>query len=265
MPRRTARDEHRRTLGQNFLNDPRVVADVLGASRAPPGALVVDLGAGAGALTAAAAAAGHRVVAVELDPAWVRLLRSRAPSWGDVEVVQADALRVRLPTEPFHLLSNAPYGIGTQLVRRVLADAHGLVRATFVLQREAARRLAGAGRTGRFAATWAPWFALRAGRRIPAQAFRPVPSVDAAVLTIAPRDVPLLSPAAFADYSRFVERAFTGRRSTLARRLGPRGAGALAAAGVPRTATPSAVAPELYATLFTKLARRDGHPRAVRA
>ena len=79
------------------------------------------------------------------------------------------------PHERFHLVANAPYGIGTQLVRRVLRDAHGLVRGVIVLQRETAHRLA---RNGRFAASWAPWFELRVQARIPPQAFRPVPSVE---------------------------------------------------------------------------------------
>ena len=255
MPRRTDRDARRRALGQNFLHDRTVVDDVIGTLHPPPGGLVVDLCAGAGALTRAVAARGHPVIAVELDPAWVGVLRSRAPISGDVTVVAGDALRVALPATPFHVICSAPYGIGTQLVRRLLVDAHGMVRAAVVLQRQTALRLAGRPRTGRFAATWAPWFELRVGRRIPATAFRPVPAVESAVLTIEPRDVPLLSPAAFSAYDRLLSRAFAGRGRTLADRLGRGGAAAVVAAGVPRTATPSAVPPERYAAVFTALAR----------
>src|SRR5687768_17409613 len=104
MPRRTPRDARRRALGQNFLPDQSVVADVLGTLHPPPGALVVDLGAGAGALSAAAAAREARVIAVELDPAWTRLLRSRAPACGDVEVIAGDALRVPFPSERFYVV-----------------------------------------------------------------------------------------------------------------------------------------------------------------
>jgi len=259
VPRRTPRDARRRTLGQNFLHDQGVIADVVGTLHPPPGALVVDLGAGAGALTAAAAARGARVVAVELDPAWLAVLRTRAPGWGAVEVVPGDLLAVPLPAEPYLVLASAPYAIGTRLVRRLLSDAHGLVRAAVVLQHETARRLAGRPRCGRFAATWAPWFELRVARRIPARAFRPIPAVDSAVLTLAPRAAPLLSPAAYRDYDRFLAAVFDGRGRTLADRLA-RHAGdrrralrALEAAGVPPAATPSAVAPEVYPRLFRPL------------
>ena len=229
-----------------------VVADVVATLHPPPGALVVDLGAGAGALTRAVAARGHRVLAVELDPHWARHLRTHAPGWGAVSVLPGDLLAVPLPAERYLVLASAPYAIGTRLVRRLLSDAHGLVRAAVVLQHETARRLAGRPRCGRFAATWAPWFELRVARRIPARAFRPVPAVDSAVLTLAPRAAPLLSPAAYPRYDAFLAAVFGGRGNTLARRLNVRPA-ALAALGLPRDATPAAIPPEAYARVFTAL------------
>ncbi|MDA0162440.1 rRNA adenine N(6)-methyltransferase family protein [Solirubrobacter ginsenosidimutans] len=241
MPRRTQR---RRALSQNFLHDQSVIAEVIGTLHPPPGTLVVDLGAGAGALTRRLART-NRVLAVELDPRWADHLRTHARAWGDVTVQRADALTVGFPRERFHLVSNAPYHVGTQLVRRVLTDAHGLERGVFVLQLETARRLAG---DGRFAATWAPWFELRVHGRIPPRAFRPAPSVDSAVLTVVPRPVPLLSPAAFADYDAFLARVFNGRGNTLAQRVGD--ARALKRAAIPRDATPGSVPPEAFARLY---------------
>lgn len=253
MPRRTSRDARRRALGQNFLRDRAVAADVLRALRPPPGSLIVDLGAGDGALTAAAAGAGHRVIAVELDRHWVDTLRRQAGAWGDVEVVHADALAVALPAAPFYVMSCVPYAISTRLVRRLLTNAHGLIAASLVLQRETARRLAGRPRAGRFAATWAPWYRLEVGRCVPARAFRPVPQVESALLAIAPRAQPLLTPAAFEPYVRFLDTVFAGRGRTIGERLGRRSRTPLATAGIPRDATPSAVAPEAYAALFAAL------------
>jgi 23S rRNA (adenine-N6)-dimethyltransferase len=156
-----------------------------------------------------------------------------------------------MPGEPFYVISAVPYGIGTPLVRRLLTDAHGLIRASLVLQRETARRLAGRPRTGRFAATWAPWYRLEVGRRVPARAFRPVPRAESALLEVAPRAQPLLSPAASEPYVRFLDTVFAGRGRTIGERFGRRSRAPLATAGIPRDATPSAVAPEAYAALFT--------------
>jgi 23S rRNA (adenine-N6)-dimethyltransferase len=243
MPRRTQR---RRALSQNFLHDQSVIAEVIGTLHPPPGTLVVDLGAGAGALTKPLART-NRVHAVELDPRWATHLRTHAKAWGDVTVHHGDALAASFPRERFHLVCNAPYHVGTKLVRRVLTDAHGLERGVFVLQLQTARRLA---KDGRFAATWAPWFELRTHGRIPPRAFRPAPTVDSALLTIVPRAVPLLSPAAFADYDAFLTRVFTGRGDTLAKRVGDRRA--LKRAAIPSDATPSSVPPEVFARLYCR-------------
>jgi 23S rRNA (adenine-N6)-dimethyltransferase len=181
-----------------------------------------------------------------------------------VTVVAGDALRVPLPDEPHLVVSNAPYAIGTRLTRRLLTEAHGLTRAALVLQREAARRLAGRPACGRFAATWAPWFAISTGRTVPARAFRPPPAVASAIVTLAPRQAPLLSPAAFRDYDAFLAAVFGGRGRTVAERLRRHGAGRrgaqrmLAAAGVDAAATPSQVAPERYARLFAAYRRARG-------
>src|SRR4051794_30379863 len=99
MPHRTRRDARRRALAQNFLHDQNVIADVIGTLHPPPGALVVDLGAGAGALTGPMANRPARVIAVELDPHWANTLRMHANRWGDVTVVHGDALKVPFPQE----------------------------------------------------------------------------------------------------------------------------------------------------------------------
>jgi 23S rRNA (adenine-N6)-dimethyltransferase len=261
---RTERDARRRALSQNFLVDDRAIAAVVGTLHPPPGGTVLDLGAGRGALTARAATDGRHVIAIERDPAWVHHLRAHAPRWGRVEVASGDILTTPFPPAPYYVLSNAPFNIGTRLVRRLLTEAHGLVRAVVVLQRETAHRLAGSPRAGRFAATWAPWFELRVDERIPRAAFRPVPGVDAAVLTLQPRARPLLSPAVYREYDAFLGTMFAGRDrgvgDRLARTIGrSRARAAVVAAGIDPRTVPSDVEPETYAALFGKLSpAREG-------
>ncbi len=263
MRSRTARDERRRTLGQNFLVDDRAIARVVASLDLEPGSLVLDIGAGRGALTRAAAQRGARVLAVEIDPAWARALRREAARWGDVRVVRRDALVLRFPNEPFRVLASPPYGISTKIVRRLLVEGHGMQEAVLVLQVEAARRLAGDPATSRFAALWAPWYSLEVGARVGRHSFRPVPAVDSAVLRITPRAQPGLSPSAFVQYESFVARVFTGRGATVAERLGlGKRAGAVRAAlrrlGLDPRATPSGVPAPSYAELFREIGPPKG-------
>ena len=158
----------------------RLVAD----ADVRPGELVVDVGAGTGALTAPLVAAGARVVAVELHPARAAALRERFAG-EDVVVVRADAADLRLPRRPFRVVANPPFATTTALLRRLLAPGSRLVRADLVLQDAAARRWA-AGRAPR-AGRWARYHAVGLGRRIPRRAFSPPPRVDCRVLVVTRR------------------------------------------------------------------------------
>lgn len=80
--RRTARDQRRRTHGQNFLADPRVATAFLRRAELRPDDLVVEFGAGTGALTVPLAEHGVTVWAVEADPVWARRLRRRLVAEG---------------------------------------------------------------------------------------------------------------------------------------------------------------------------------------
>ncbi|CAN5387324.1 23S rRNA (adenine(2058)-N(6))-methyltransferase Erm(37) [soil metagenome] len=194
--RPTPRDLRRRTHGQNFLVDQRVVRRFLSRADLRPDDLVVDLGAGTGALTLPLAAAGARVVAVERDPRWAQSLRrsvTAAGLAGRVEVVEADLRRVRLPPSPYRVVSSPPFSLTTAVLSRLLDDPEqGPWRADLLLQRAVAVKRAAEPPTSLRSAAWAPWWRFELGERVGRQAFRPVPGIDTAWLGIDKRDPPVL-------------------------------------------------------------------------
>jgi 23S rRNA (adenine-N6)-dimethyltransferase len=162
--------ESRRAWGWHPLADEwagRLVAD----AGVRPGRLVLDIGAGRGALTRHLLLAGAQVIAVEPHPGRARYLRERY----DVTVVEADVLSLRLPHRAFQVVASPPYGISSALLRLLLAPHSRLVAADLVLQRAVVRRYA-----GRHSKRWD----LRAGRSLPRTAFRPPPLVDSSVLVV---------------------------------------------------------------------------------
>ena len=106
-----------------------------------PGDLVVDLGAGTGAVTGPLLDAGARVIAVELHPGRADALRERYGA--GVVVVRADLRELRLPRRPFRVVASPPYQLSSALVAALLGTDR-LLSADLVLQRATARRLAAA-------------------------------------------------------------------------------------------------------------------------
>jgi 23S rRNA (adenine-N6)-dimethyltransferase len=176
-----------------------------------PGDLVLDLGAGTGRLTAELARAARRVVAVEVDPRLAERLRGR---WPNVEVVEADAREVELPSEPFRVVANLPFH-GTNEILRHLLDNPGvpLVRADVVVQWGVAVKRGLPWPSTVNGVVWSAWHTARVERRLPRRAFEPPPSVDAGLLVFERRPQPLVPEELAGDYRRFVARGF---------RLGPR-------------------------------------------
>lgn len=184
---------------------------------------MLDLGAGAGLLTGALRAAGARVLAVELDVDLAATLRNRFGRDEHVQVVQGDATRVTLPSEPFAVLANLPFAAGTSILRRLLDDPRvPLIRLDTIVEWGLADKRTRVWPSTQLSCYWSAWYELAIARRVPREAFAPPPSVDAAVLRAVRRAEPLVPAAEARAYLAFLQRGFAepGRL----RRLVPRAA-----------------------------------------
>jgi 23S rRNA (adenine-N6)-dimethyltransferase len=133
--------------------------------------VVVDLGAGEGALTLPLVRAGCRVLAVELHARRASVLRERVAG-SRVAVLEVDLEDLRWPGHPFRVVANPPYVGINALVRRLLG-VRQLRSADLVVAEGAARGLA-----RRYAGR------LELGERVPARAFGNPPPSPARVLRI---------------------------------------------------------------------------------
>ena len=211
------RPRHRRGRGQHFLRSSKLAAELVRAAGIRRDDIVLDLGAGAGALTAPLVRSGASVVAVEIDTELAAGLRRRFP---EVRVVEGDLLSVPFPRERFKVVANLPFGCATAILRRLLDPRTLLESADVIVEWSVASKRASVWPGTQLSAYWGAWFELSLARRLPRSVFAPQPSVDAGVLRIIRRGEPLVPAADRAAYER-VPRARLSRRPALGRDSAP--------------------------------------------
>ncbi|WP_410870605.1 ErmE/ErmH/ErmO/ErmR family 23S rRNA (adenine(2058)-N(6))-methyltransferase [Nocardia sp. A7] len=251
---RTARDHTRRTLSQNFLVNQIAVDSIVSA--AEPAGLVLEPGAGEGILTRALARQGAQVTAYEIDPLLAAKLSARTRSERGIRVVRGDFTKAKAPREPFAVVGNIPFSVTADIVDWCLT-APTLTSATLLTQREYARKRTGDyGRWSLLTATTWPWFAWDLRGHIPRDNFRPIPSVDSAILRITRRPEPLVPHRD--SYTELVRTAFSGVGGTVRASLRTRYQGvdtAMTSAGIAPDSVVAYVHPEQWVALHSTLIR----------
>lgn len=196
-----------RRLGQNFLIDLNIHDVIVNAAEVGPGDVILEVGPGTGALTALMAARGAAVVAVDVDPAMVKLTSEAVAGLPNVRVLHRDALAGKHKLSPvvldavrsglaagpdrrFKLVANLPYNIATPLITNLLVHPELCPTLMVVtIQRELADRLIAGPSTADYGAVSVVVRALAEAsivRGLPPSVFWPRPKVDSAIVAIRP-------------------------------------------------------------------------------
>jgi 16S rRNA (adenine1518-N6/adenine1519-N6)-dimethyltransferase len=235
-----------RRMGQNFLIDRNVLAEIIAVAGVQLGQTVLEVGPGLGILTAALADAvgpTGTVVAVELDKRLAAYLQTVFAPVTHVRIVQQDILRVTpdalLAGAPYVVVANLPYQVTSAAFRHFLEARHPPDRTTVLIQREVAERIVATPPEMSVLAVAVQFFARpQIAFGVPPEAFTPRPAVQSSVLTLN-RVPPPLPRERWAHFFAIVQAGFGAKRkqvhNSLTERLRlPReqiGA-ALAAAGI---------------------------------
>ncbi len=258
----------RKSLGQHFLSDPRILSRIADALGPVHDTTVVEIGAGRGALTDLLRERARRVVAVELDRALAELLRARYAGDDRVSIVEGDVLRFSLGAlagGEYALVGNVPYYITTPIVFHALERPRPS-RAVFLVQREVADRMTASPGSAEYGALTVNLHAVARVQSlftVPAGAFHPPPKVQSAVVRMDPLAQPLIQEGLEESFRTLVQSAFALRRKQMRRvvrsitGLDPSGAGeVLDESGIAPDVRPEALSPERFAALFLTLRTR---------
>jgi 16S rRNA (adenine1518-N6/adenine1519-N6)-dimethyltransferase len=222
-----------------------VLLDIVAALRVPEGGLVVEIGAGTGQLTEVLLAAGHTVVAVEVEERLVAHLERRFPENPRLHLVHADARDIDLagilpPGRPFSVVGNLPYFAANPIIRHLLEGRPQPAEMVVMVQREVAKELAAKpGQASLLTISVQVYAEAEILFNVPPEAFDPPPAVVSSVVRLTLRAVPLVPPERNRAFFELVSRTFRNPRKQIHNSLGqgvwlPKdGAGeALEAAGI---------------------------------
>lgn len=182
----------KKSLGQNFLVDDRVVDRVVAAVEPLNGVAVVEIGPGRGALTRRLVENAAAVFGVEIDRNLIPFLRKEFRDAENFQVVEADALSVDLchviaPWKQAVAIGNLPYYISTPILQRLIAQRNCLSELVLMLQREVVYRICappGTSDHGYLSALVKAFCDVEPLFDVSPEAFRPVPKVWSTVVRL---------------------------------------------------------------------------------
>jgi 16S rRNA (adenine1518-N6/adenine1519-N6)-dimethyltransferase len=208
-------------LGQNFLVDQAALEKIVAAAELTPGDVVLEVGAGLGALTEHLARDAGRVVAVELDERMKGVLRETLSGLDNVALVQGDILALD-PTElvrpatRYKVVANLPYYITSAVLRHLLEASVRPQWMVVTVQREVAERIiAGPGKMSLIAVSVQFYGQPKLLFRIKPGSFFPSPGVESAVVRVDMHDKPPMPAEDVDGFFRIVKAGFAQRRKQL--------------------------------------------------
>jgi 16S rRNA (adenine1518-N6/adenine1519-N6)-dimethyltransferase len=236
--RRGIAPQHR--YGQNFLIDLNIHDLIVRTAEIEPVDVVLEVGSGAGAMTALLAEKASSVVAVEIDPAMARLTSEAVSGRLNVRVLNIDALAGKhaihpdvldnmraglaiAPDRRFKLVANLPYNIATPLISNLLVHPDLVPNLMVVtIQLELAERLRAEPGTDAYGALSVLVQALadiELVRTLPPKVFWPRPKVESAVVKVTPDPARRAAIGDLGWFHAVVRRVFLHRRKNLRRVL----------------------------------------------
>lgn len=218
------------SLGQNFLLDEGLLGHLLDAAEVWSEDNVLEIGPGAGVMTALLAERCARVLAVEVDKGLQPVLQDVLAGRENARVVYQDIMKTDVAAlvgecfggAPWRVVANLPYYITADIILRLVTAKRRPDSIAVMVQKEAADRVMsrpGSKQWCALAATVQSYGQPRVLMDVPADAFDPPPHVQSQFIIIERHLKPVVEPRDEQLYLRLINAAFAMRRKTLANNL----------------------------------------------
>ncbi|MGL4790786.1 MAG: 16S rRNA (adenine(1518)-N(6)/adenine(1519)-N(6))-dimethyltransferase RsmA [Anaerotignaceae bacterium] len=216
----------KKNFGQNFLVDSNILDNIIDAAKITKDDFVLEIGPGIGSLTQYLAENARKVVAVEIDPKLIPILKGTVGEYDNLEIINADILKLDINKlidekndgKPIKVVANLPYYITTPIIMELLEKNVNVESITVMVQREVAERMQASEGTkdyGTLSIAVQYYSDANIDFIVPPNCFMPKPNVDSAVITLTILDQKRVTPKSEELMFKLVKCAFGQRRKTL--------------------------------------------------
>jgi len=214
----------KKSLGQHFLIDRRVLQRIVSAAELTPEDTVIEVGPGLGILTKELARRVKRVIAVEADSNLASALREVV---ANINIISADILKtdpalllasagVEDASPSYKVVANIPYYITSPILRHFLEASLKPSLIVVMVQKEVGEAIvAQSGRMSLLAISVQFYGKPVIVDRVPARSFYPPPKVDSVILRIKLYEQPPVSVPQTSKFFDVVRAGFSAPRKQL--------------------------------------------------
>ena len=218
----------KKSLGQHFLIDRRVLHRIVSAAELTPEDIVIEVGSGLGILTKELARQARWVIAIEADAKLASALTEIMAPLPNVSIINSDILQ----TDPIELLNssgienvtlprykvvaNIPYYITSAILRHFLEAAHKPHSMVVMVQKEVGEAIvAQPGEMSLLAVSVQFYGKPVIIARVPSRSFYPPPKVDSIILQIKLYERPPVEVPEISKFFAVVRAGFSAPRKQL--------------------------------------------------
>jgi len=129
---------------QNYINSRQLVHKLLRFVDFESSNIILEIGPGKGIITDALVRQKKKVIAIEDDQKLFSRLQEKYACVTNLSLIKSDFLKYSTPDEPFIIVSNIPFNITADIVRKITDEQSRLHAAYLIMQEEAATKFLGA-------------------------------------------------------------------------------------------------------------------------
>ena len=196
----------KKSLGQNFLTDPNYIQKIVSAVNPQADEMVIEIGAGRGALTENLIEKAGKIIAIELDTDLIPVLNKAFEKYENYLLLHQDALKINFKElieqnnpdfKKAKLAANLPYYISTAILQHLINYRESFSEMILMLQKEVVERItaeAGNKERGFLTVLIKAYFETETLFDVPPNAFFPAPKIRSSVIRLTPKKtLPILN------------------------------------------------------------------------